>query len=91
MDLAYAGYTTSGIEPSGNGYNVILSAKGDKQVDIKKVFYTKRALVTALNNALSKSAFSDEYKNINPEQVTSYFEVAPKKTTTGNKKPTQAP
>ena len=90
MDLAYAGYTTSGIEPSGNGYNVILSAKGDKQVDTKKVFYTKRALVTALNNALSKSASSDEYKGISPEQVTSYFEVAPKKKTT-NKKPTQAP
>ena len=90
MDLAYAGYTTSGIEPSGNGYNVILSAKGDKQLDIKKVFYTKRALVTALNNALSKSASSDEYKGISPEQVTSYFEVAPKKKTT-NKKPTQAP
>ena len=90
MGLAYAGYTTSGIEPSGNGYNVILSAKGDNQVDTKKVFYTKRALVTALNNALSKSASSDEYKGISPEQVTPYFEATPKKTTT-NKKPTQAP
>jgi hypothetical protein len=91
MDLAYAGYTTSGIEPSGNGYNVILSAKGDKQVDTKKVFYTRRALVSALNNALSKSAPGDEYKGISAEQITPYFEVAPKKKTTGNKKPTQAP
>lgn len=83
MDLAYAGYTTSGIEPSGNGYNVILSAKGEEQVDIKKVFYTKRALVAALNNALSKSSPGDEYKGISAEQITPYFDVAPAKKTTG--------
>jgi hypothetical protein len=74
-ELAYAGYTTSGIEPNGAGYNVILSAKGEKKADKKKVFYTKRALVTALNNALSKSAPGDEYKGISPEQITPYFNV----------------
>jgi hypothetical protein len=72
--LAYKGYTTSGIAPSGNGYEVILTAKGKDKMDRKKVFYTKRALVAALNNALSKSAPGDEYKGISAEQITPYFE-----------------
>ena len=73
--IAYAGYSTSGIEPNGSGYNVILSAKGEKKVDTKKVFYTKKAIVSALNNALSKSASGEEYKNISAEQITPYFRV----------------
>jgi hypothetical protein len=79
VDAAYAGYTTSGIEPSGGGYNVILTAKDKKGTDTKKVFYTKRALVSALNNALSKSAPGDEYKGISAEQITPYFNVETKK------------
>ena len=69
--------------------------EGNEKIKTEEVFYTKKSLVSALNNALSARSTSDEYKNINAEEVTPYLDLmggsAPAKKTTGNKKPTQAP
>jgi hypothetical protein len=96
----YAGYQFAGIRPAKDGYTVSLTIrekdkKGNENTKTEEVFYTKKSLVSALNNALSARSTSDEYKNINAEEVTPYLDLmggsAPAKKTTGNKKPTQAP
>lgn len=75
---AYAGYTFSGVAPSGSGYVAILTRKGEegKPSDKKQIFYTKEAMISALNGALNSTAGSDEYKTISPEEILPYFKGA---------------
>lgn len=74
---AYAGYTFSGVAPSGSGYVAILTRKGEKgkPSDKKQVFYTKEAMISALNGALNSTGGSDEYKTISPEEIIPYFKT----------------